>query len=130
MANQPVGDLMEGAMDRIRGMLDANTVIGTPVTTPDGVTLIPVSRMSFGFASGGNDKTAAPAKPGIWGGGGAAVKMEPVGFVLAKDGGARVLCIQPPAFSAAERLVDMAPELLEKLEEYFEKYGKKPGEQG
>ena len=116
---------MEGALDKIRGMVDSDAVVGTPITTPDGVTLIPVSRMSFGFASGGNDKTAAPAKPGIWGGGGAAVKMEPVGFLMAKEGGVRMLCIQPPAFSTADRLIDMAPEFMEKIESYIEKYGKK-----
>lgn len=130
MANQAMGELLEGALDKIRGMVDSNTVIGTPVTAPDGVTLIPVSRLSFGFASGGNDKTASPSKPGIWGGNGAAVKVEPVGFLLHKDGGTRMLCIQPPAFSAADRLIDMAPELLEKIEEYIDKYGKKQPKQG
>ena len=125
MADQAVGDLIEGALDKIRSMVDPNTVIGAPITTPDGVTLIPVSRLSFGFASGGSDKSASPVKPGIWGGGGAAVKVEPVGFLLNKDGGARMLCIQPPAFSAADRLIDMAPELLEKIESYIDKYRKK-----
>lgn len=130
MADQAVSELMEGALDKIRGMVDSNTVVGTPISTPDGVTLIPVSRLSFGFASGGNDKTASPSKPGIWGGGGAAVKVEPVGFLLHKDGGARMLCIQPPAFSAADRLIDMTPELLEKIEGYIDKYGKKKPGQG
>ncbi len=130
MADQAVSELMEGALDKIRGMVDSSTVVGTPISTPDGATLIPVSRLSFGFASGGNDKTASPSKPGVWGGGGAAVKVEPVGFLLAKDGGARMLCIQPPAFSAADRLVDMTPELLEKIEGYIDKYGKKQPDKG
>ena len=128
MADQAVGDLMEGAMDKIRGMVDAGTVVGAPVTTLDGTTLLPVSRLSYGFASGGSDKTASAAKPGIWGGGGAAVKVEPVGFLVAREGGVRMLTVQPPAFSAGERLIDMAPDLLEKLEEYIDKYvGKKDG---
>ena len=125
MAEQAVGALMESAMEKIRGMVDSNTVIGEPITTPDGATLIPVSRLSFGFASGGSDKTAAPAKPGIWGGSGAAVKVEPVGFLLHRDGGCRMLCIQPPAFSTADRLLDMVPELLEKAETWAEKYTEK-----
>ena len=58
-------------MEKIRSMVDVNAVVGAPITTPDGATLIPVSRLSFGFASGGGDKTASTAKPGIWGGGGA-----------------------------------------------------------
>ena len=114
-------------MDKIRAMVDSNAVVGTPITTPDGTTLIPVSRLSFGFASGGNDKTASPAKPGIWGGGGAAVKVEPVGFLLGKDGGARMLSIQPPAFSPADRLIDMAPEIMDKIESYIDKYGRSGG---
>ena len=125
MTNQAVGDLMEGAMDKIRAMVDPNAVVGTPITTLDGTTLIPVSRLSFGFASGGSDKTASAAKPGVWGGSGAAVKVEPVGFLVSREGGARVLAIQPPAFSAGERLVDMAPDILEKLEGYIDKYAKK-----
>ena len=130
MANQAIGDLMEGAMDKIRGMVDSNTVIGAPITTLDGTTLIPVSRMSFGFASGGNDRMGAPSKPGIWGGSGAAVKVDPVGFLMCKDGGARMLCIQGPAFTTADRLLDMTPEILEKLESYIDKYAKKNGSQG
>ena len=124
MADQAVSELMEGAMEKIRSMVDSNAVVGTPITTPDGATLIPVSRLSFGFASGGSDKTEAPAKPGIWGGGGAAVKVEPVGFLLAKEGGARMLAVQAPVFSTADRLLDMAPELLEKLEDFLDRYGK------
>lgn len=127
MANQTVGDLMETAMDKIRVMVDSNTVIGSPITTLDGTTLIPVSRLTFGFASGGSDKSAAPAKPGVWGGSGAAVKVEPVGFLLNKDGGCRMLTIQAPAFSTADRLLDMAPELLDKLEGYVDKYVQKQG---
>ena len=127
MAEQTVGQIMEGAMEKIRSMVDSNTVVGAPLTTPDGTTLIPVSRLSFGFASGGSDKAAVPAKPGIWGGGGAAVKVEPVGFLLAREGGARMLPIQAPVFSTADRLLDMTPELVEKVETLVDKYTKKNG---
>lgn len=129
MAERAVGELMEGAMEKIRGMVDPDTVIGTPMTTPDGTTLIPVSRLSFGFASGGSDRNAG-AKTGIWGGGSAAVKVEPVGFLLNKGGSSRMLAIQPPAFSTADRLLDMVPELLEQLERYLDKAGKKASGQG
>ncbi len=127
MAEQAVREMMEGAMEKMRSMVDSNTVVGAPITTLDGTTLIPLSRLSFGFASGGSDTSASPAKPGIWGGGGAAVKAEPIGFLMTKDGGARMLPIQAPVFSTADRLLDMAPELLEKLEGYLDKYLKKNG---
>ena len=129
MAEQALGDLMQTAMDKIQGMVDSNTVIGAPIHVPDGTTMIPVSRLTFGFASGGSDKTASPSKPGVWGGSGAAVKVEPIGFVLNKEGTARMLCIQPPAFSTADRLLDMAPEIMEKLEGYIDKYANKSGTQ-
>ena len=114
-------------MEKMRSMVDSNTVVGAPITTLDGTTLIPLSRLSFGFASGGSDTSTAPAKPGIWGGGGAAVRAEPIGFLMTKDGGARMLPIQAPVFSTADRLLDMAPELMEKLESYLDKYLKKNG---
>ncbi len=123
MANQTIGELMETAMDKIRTMVDSNTVIGDPITTLDGVTLLPVSKLTFGFASGGSDKTAAQS--GVWGGSGAAVKVEPVGFLIVKEGGVRMLCIQPPAFTTADRLLDLVPELADKIESYVDKYRQK-----
>ena len=60
----PLNDLMDTTMDKIRDMVDSNTIIGEPITTPDGVTVIPVSRVSFGFGAGGGDygKTSAAAQ--------------------------------------------------------------------
>ena len=127
MAEQALGDLMQTAMDKIQGMVDSNTVIGAPIYVPDGTTMIPVSRLTFGFASGGSDKTASPSKPGVWGGSGAAVKIDPVGFLVHREGGVRMLCIQPPAFTTADRMLDLVPEVLDKIETYIDKYGKKQG---
>jgi sporulation protein YtfJ len=122
-----IGNMMAEAMDKIHTMVDANTVVGDPITTPDGVTLIPVSRVAFGFASGGNDASASAAKPNVWGGSGAAVKVEPIGFLMIKDGGARMVSIQPPALSTADRVLDMVPEIMDKVEGYVDKYSKKSG---
>jgi len=122
MSNQPIGELMASAIEQIRDMVDANTVVGEPITTPDGVTVIPVSRMSFGLASGGSDKTAKT--DGIWGGAGAAVRVVPVGFLVIKDGGVRMLNIAPPAVSPITRAMDLIPEIMDKIEGYIDKYGK------
>lgn len=121
MANQPIGELMGTAMSKIREMVDSNTVVGQPITTPDGVTVIPVSRVSFGFASGGSDKGQAE-KTGVWGGAGAAVKVEPIGFLVVREGGVRMLNIAPPACTTADRVLDMVPEIMDKIEGYVEKY--------
>lgn len=124
MENNSISDMMQAAMDKIRVMVDSDTVVGTPITTPDGVTLIPISRMSFGFASGGSDKGDDPKKS-VWGGSGAGVKVDPIGFLMIKDGTARMVSIQPPAYTTAERVIDMVPELMDKIESYVDKYGKK-----
>jgi sporulation protein YtfJ len=127
MANS-IGNMMSEAMDKIRSMVDANTVVGAPITTADGVTLIPVSRVAFGFASGGNDASASANRPNVWGGSGAAVKVEPIGFLMIKDGSARMVSIQPPAFSTTDRLIDLVPEVMDKVESYVDKYSKKSRE--
>ena len=124
MENQPIGDVMGTAMDKIRSMVDSNMVVGQPIVTPDGVTLIPVSKVSFGFASGGKDKSASGTKPGVWAGSGASIKVEPVGFHIVREGTARMVSVQPPALTTADRVLDMVPELVEKLENYLDKHAK------
>ena len=123
--SNPIGDIMQDAMDKIHGMVDSDTVIGRPITTEDGITLIPISRMSFGFASGGSDKKDQKEKGSVWGGSGAAVKMDPIGFLMLKDGTARMVSIQPPAYTTAERVIDMVPEIMDKIERYVDRFSEK-----
>lgn len=112
-------------MDNVRLMLDASTVVGEPIVTPDDVTVMPVSRVTFGYAAGGNDKTGQLSRPQVWGGSGAAVKIEPVGFLMLREGTARMVSLQTPALTTTDRILDMIPELMEKIEGYVDKYGKK-----
>ena len=88
----PLNDLMSTAMEKIRTMVDANTIIGTPIQTGD-VTLIPVSRLSFGIASGGSDfvtKSQKPEQPKNFGGGsGASARLEPVAFLIIRGDSVR-----------------------------------------
>ena len=121
MANHPIGEVMDGAMDKIRGMVDSNTVVGEPIVTPDGVTMIPVSRVSFGFASGGND--GASGKSGVWAGSGAAVKVDPIGFLMISGSTVRMVGIQAPAVTTADRIIDMVPEVLDRIDRYADKFG-------
>lgn len=117
MENHPIGDLMETTMAKIREMIDVNTIIGQPITTPDGITLIPVSKVSFGFASGGSDFAVKQAtQPNAFGGGsGAGVNIVPVAFIVIKDGYAKVLNIVQEAPSSVEKLIDATPEIIDKL---------------
>ncbi len=116
----PLNDLMGSTIEKIREMVDTNTIVGQPITTPDGVTLIPISKVSFGFGSGGGDYGAT--QPQNFGGGsGAGVKISPVAFLVIKDGTTRVLPVSLPPASTVDRLVEMAPDILDKVEKYFDK---------
>ena len=108
-----VTELMDTTMTKIREMVDSNAIVGEPITTPDGVTLIPVSRVSFGFGSGGGyGKT--PEKFG--GGGGAGVKIDPVAFLIVKDGQTRMVPVAIPAVGTVDRVLEMAPQLMDRIE--------------
>ncbi|MCD7769261.1 MAG: GerW family sporulation protein, partial [Oscillospiraceae bacterium] len=80
-----------------------------------------------GLAPGGNATPRGNAMNGVWGGSGAAERVEPVGFLLIRDGGARMVSIQAPAVTAADRILDLLPELMSRVEGYLDKYlpGKK-----
>jgi len=109
-------ELMGATMEKIRSMVDTNTIVGTPITTPDGVTLIPISKVSFGFGTGGGDygKTSAS----FAGGGGAGVKIDPVAFLVMKEGTTRVLPVATAPSTTIDRIVDMAPDVIERVEKF------------
>ena len=102
----PVSELMRSTIEKIHELVDTNVIVGQPITTPDGVTLIPISRVNFGFGSGG---------------GGAGVKIDPVAFLTIKDGVTRVLPVAVPPVSTLDRIVDMAPDLMDKAEKLLDK---------
>ena len=124
MDKHPLGELMDKTMQKIRDMVDVNTVVGSPITTQDGITIIPISKVSFGFASGGTDfnsKNKPENKPNNFGGGaGAGVTIAPVGFLVIKDGNVRSLSIATPADSALDRLVDMLTGVMDQVKGYFD----------
>ncbi|MBR4546013.1 MAG: sporulation protein YtfJ [Oscillibacter sp.] len=112
-------DLMRSTLDRVREMADVNTIVGKPITTPDGVTLIPVSRVSFGFGSGGG--SYGKTSDGFAGGGTAGVKIDPVAFLTVRDGITRVLPVAAPPLNTVDRIVDAAPDIMARVENYFDK---------
>lgn len=121
-----MAELLQVSMAKIKDMVDVSTIIGDPISTPDGLTLIPVSRVSFGFGSGGSD--IVKNRSGFAGGSGAGVKIDPIGFLIIKDGLVRMLNIQPPANTTIDRIVDLIPQLLDKAEEAMNKKADKPVE--
>ena len=116
----PLNDMMRSAMEKVREMVDTNTIVGQPIITPDGVTLIPISKVSFGFGSGGGDYGKGP-KENFGGGAGGAVKIDPVAFLVIKDGTTRVLPVAVPPASTVDRIVDMVPDVMDKVEKFFDK---------
>ena len=121
MERHPLGDLTELTLSKIREMVDVNTLVGNPITAPDGITLIPVSKVTFGFTSGGADFPVKETS-GFGGGGGAGVKIEPIGFLTISNGVVKMLNITPPANSTVDRIVDMAPDIVDKIQGIVDKF--------
>ena len=102
-----ISAVMTATMSKIKEMVDTNTVVGEPITTPDDITLIPLSRVSFAFASGGSEFPMKENKNGVGCGSGAGVKVEPMGFLIVKDGNVRMLNVMPPASNTFDRLINI-----------------------
>ena len=118
--SQKLPNMLETTIQKIREMVDVNTVVGTPITTPDGVTIIPVSKVSVGFGGGGSDFASKNTENPFGGGVGGGVKVSPVCFLVVKDGNVRMMSVPEPANSTADRVVEMLPDTLDKLTAYFE----------
>lgn len=131
MQQHPIDNMMQTTMENIRSMVDVNTVVGSPVTGTKGTTVIPVSRVSFGFIAGGGEYAAEDSKNRsistealpFAGGTGAGVSVQPVGFLVVGDGTVKMLPAQTNG--AMERVVELLPQLLEDLSKDGEKSEKK-----
>ncbi|MFI3115150.1 MAG: spore germination protein GerW family protein [Clostridia bacterium] len=120
-----VSDLMSQTVEKIRQVVDTNTIIGTPITTADGVTLIPITKMSIGIGSGGTDVKLKDSSDGFGGGSGAGITISPIAFVVIANGDVKILPINGPASSTADRMVEMMPDIVTKVSDLFDK-NKKP----
>ncbi|AWK52273.1 sporulation protein YtfJ [Clostridium beijerinckii] len=115
-SEQQVENLIKSTMENLKSMVDVNTVIGTAVETKDGSYIIPVSKLSFGFASGGSEyscqehHTSSTAFP-FGGGTGAGVSVKPVAFLVVKEDGVRMLPVDQD--TTYDRIVDTVPQILD-----------------
>lgn len=120
-----ISQLMETTMEHIKAMADANTIIGTPIQA-EGVTLIPVSRMSFGVGGGGTEfATKQSANQNFGGGSAASAKLEPVAFLVLREGTVKLLPVAPPPATTVDRVIDTVPEVVDKVTEFIEKQQEK-----
>ncbi|WP_295249293.1 GerW family sporulation protein [Ruminococcus sp.] len=117
----PIGNLMNITMEKIKEMIDVNTIIGEPITSPDGTLIIPVSKVSYGFASGGSDLPTKKENKDCFGGGsGAGVTIQPVAFLTVYQGDVRLISVDQEE-GTADKLVNMIPDVLKKVKGAFKK---------
>ena len=130
--SQKLPNMLESTIQKIKEMVDVNSVIGTPITTPDGVTIIPVSKVSVGFGGGGSDFTTKTSRPGednpFGGGAGGGVKVTPICFLIVKDGAVRMMPVAEPASTTADRIVEMVPDTLDKISAFIDSRTEKKAE--
>lgn len=126
MERHPIENIMSSTMENIRGMVDVNTVIGEAIVTQDGSTVIPFSRVSFGFVAGGGEYRCAPQpKPPegecgrlpFAGGTGAGVTLQPVGFLVTSANSVRLLPAQ--AYAPADRIIELVPQLICEVKDFL-----------
>ncbi|WP_149454406.1 GerW family sporulation protein [Pasteuria penetrans] len=154
MGQHPIQGLMETAMESIREMVDVNTIIGDSVETPDGQTIIPVSRVGFGFAAGGSEFSACsmqdakgamvrkggdggipthgdvPKDYPFGGGSGGGVSITPVAFLVVNSGGQVQLLNLKGGHHLYDRLIEMTPSLLDKVKNAMQKNGSESADGG
>lgn len=132
-----ISELISESLESIKGLVDANTVIGTPINTPQGTVIIPISKISIGFAGGGNDyasKNSSPDKNNFGGAGGTGVSVAPIGFlVIDATGKAEMITMQNPTAndvgSSVESIVSKLPSIIEKLKDTIGKKKKSKEEE-
>lgn len=131
MSENQLNGFLGVTMDKIKEMVDVNTVIGDPISTQDGTTVIPISRVSYGFASGGTDlpSKAQPNKGLFAGGSGAGITITPIAFLAVKNGSVRILQIEP-YFSPVDRALEKIPDVMDKLNALVQNFrGEQPSQE-
>ena len=126
--NNPISDMLQESMAKLRELADTNNIVGQPITTPDGVTLIPISRVSLGVGGGGSifgKKKDANPEGNLGAGMGAGVTISPMAFLIVKDGFTRLMPVAAPPMNTVDRVVEMAPDVIDKVTGFIEKQQEK-----
>ena len=129
--NNNVSNMLESTMAKLREMVDVNSVVGDPIVVDSSVTIIPISRITAGYAGGGSDfvpkNVSAHGNP--YGGGvGAGLNVTPIAFLIIKDGSVRMLPVAAPASTTADRIVEMVPDTLDKIANFIDSRTEKKAE--
>ena len=126
MSNGKIEGIMGTTMEKIKEMVDVNTIIGEPITSQDGTIIIPVSKVTYGFASGGSDlpNKKSESTESFGGGGGAGITIVPIAFLSISNGDVKLLQVEP-FNNSTDRIIGMLPELIDKISQVFKKGKKK-----
>ena len=112
--NHPIADILGASLDNLRKLVDVNTIIGEAITTADGTTIIPISKVSFGFVTGGSELPTSKPKTPFGGGSGGGVTIQPICFLVVSKGDVKILQVQT-ADNTADRMVNMVPGVIDKI---------------
>ena len=121
--SEKLPNMLDSTIAKIREMVDVNSVVGEEITTADGVTIIPISKISVGLGGGGSDfvsKHVNHHENPFGGGVGAGIKVTPIAFLIIKDGNVRMLPVATPANTTADRIVEMVPDTLDKIAAFID----------
>lgn len=123
MESHPIENLMKSTMENLKDMIDVNTIIGDAIETKEGSYIVPISKVNFGFASGGSEfgkdlnPTNVDSKHPFGGASGAGISVKPVGFLVLKNGTARLLPVEPN--NSIDRIIDTIPQVIEIIKNAF-----------
>ena len=120
----PIKEVMDSTLEKVKQMADANTIIGDAITM-NNITVIPVSRVSYGFGSGGSEFSSKAGKPNFGGGGGGGVTIAPVAMVVINGEHVKVVPVIAAGESGMEKAISLVPEMFEKITALFKKDKKK-----
>ncbi len=124
--SEHISGLTDNSMKNLKTLVDADSVIGEPIVTPDGTMIIPVSKVSFGFASGGSDLASKSPKDVFGGGSGGGVTIQPICFLVVAKGEVKILHINNNGGAGAQ-IVSMVPDVIDKISSMVKK--DKPAEE-
>ena len=114
-----LNSIMQTTMNDIKSMVEVSSIVGNPILTSDGITLVPMSKLSFAFGGGGGEGSNKQSNFG--GGSAAGAKIEPIGFLVIKEGGVKLLNVQPPAQNSVERVLNLVPQVIDSVEALIDK---------
>ena len=122
MKEQSASGILATAIEKIKDMVDCQTIVGDPIDAGEGIKVIPISKVTYGFASGGSDFPTKTSKDLFGGGGGAGVTISPVAFLVINNGDVTVKYISEGIDNTAERIIGMVPEVVNKVSDVVTKF--------